>query len=147
MKGLLMILNQKVSCCFFDKIDSIIELGNDTFKEIDDQDYSGFYDWLREDINIIIGLRFYRFDGFGPIFSKSLNKLPYVKFVHEKVIEIYLTSQRNFNQDISNDQDFGVCKVYRGDVGFAFLLDISYLTDAERSSILLASSFSKLQAY
>lgn len=135
MKGLFVILGQQVKCFFLDKLDSVVELDDIIYKEADNQAYSGFYDWLREDTNTIIGLRCYRFDGFDPDLSKALDELPFVKFVKEKVIEVYFASKRSFREDISNDQDFGACKLYSGDTGYAILLDIEYLTTGERSSI------------
>jgi len=139
MEGLLLIdLSEKPTCFHVDQLEKKITIDNIVFDEYEDNDYSGFYDWMRNSLGEIIGLRYTRLDGFEPIIITALKKLPYLNFTHEKIIEIYFNPNRNYVEDNSNDQDIGVCKIYvSANQTYAILLDILYLTPDEFSSIKL----------
>lgn len=137
MEGLLLVvLNEKPTCFHVDQLKKKITIDNIVFNEYEDNDYSGFYDWMRNSLGEIIGLRYTRLDGFEPIIITALKKLPYLNFTHEKITEIYFNPNRDYVEDNSNDQDIGVCKMYvSANQTYAILLDILYLTPDEFSSI------------
>ncbi len=139
MEGLLLIdLNEEHTCFHVDQLKKKITIDNIVFDEYEDNDYSGFYDWMRNSLGEIIGLRYTRLDVFEPIIITALKKLPYLNFTYEKIIEIYFNPNRDYIEDNSNDQDFGVCKMYvSANQTYAILLDILYLTPDEFSSIKL----------
>ncbi|MEO6979653.1 MAG: hypothetical protein ABI113_14780 [Mucilaginibacter sp.] len=139
MEGLLLVdLSEEPTCFHVDQLKKKITIDNIVFDEYEDNDYSGFYDWMRNPLGEIIGLRYTRLDGFEPIIITALKKLPYLNFTHEKIIEIYFNPNRDYVEDNSNDQDIGVCKMYvSANQTYAILLDILYLTPDEFSSIKL----------
>lgn len=138
MDGLLfVVLDKRISCYHLDKLEKQIVLNKSTFFEYEDNDFSGFYDWLRDPIGKVIGVRYATLDPFDPSFVSRLKGLTYVKFVHEQVVEIYFCDKgRYIDNNNSNDQDFGICKIYSSsDLIFAILFDITYLTTDEFLSI------------
>ena len=139
MEGLiLVVLNEKPTCFHLDQLKKKIVFGDIVLDEYEDNDYSGFYDWMRNSVGEIIGLRYTRLDGFEPAISTALKKLPYVNFTHEKIIEIYFNPNRDYVEANSNDQDIGICKMYVStNQMYAILLDILYLTSDEVLSIKL----------
>ena len=136
MEGLLfIILGKEPSCYHINKSDNVIRIGNDAFKAIEKDNYSGFYDWLRNEIGEVIGIRYTRLKGFQPVVKEALNGLYYAIFTHKKIIEIYFYSKRDYKAETSNDQDIGICKLYVSGNSYAILLDILYLTNDEFLSI------------
>jgi hypothetical protein len=139
MEGLLLVVcNERPTCIHIDQLEKKITIDNNVLNEYEDNDYSGFYDWMRNYLGHIIGVRYTRLDGFEPIVLTALKKLPCLHFSHAKICEIYFNSDRDYVRDISNDQDFGVCKMYMAsNQTYAILLDLLYLTYDEYSSITL----------
>lgn len=134
---LLVIFNAKPNCYHLDRVERNLKINNIQYKEFEDNDYSGFYDWLRNAIGQIIGIRYTRLDPFNSTLVAQLKKIPYINFVHKKIIEIYFSHHRNYLDSISNDQDFGTCKLYvSADQTYAMLFDAGYLISNEFSSIL-----------
>lgn len=143
MEGLLfVVLSKELNCYHIDKLEKKITLNKNIFVECDDNDFSGFYDWLRDSTGKVIGVRYTTLDSFKQVLIKSLKRLPYVNFVHEKIVEIYFHDKnRSIDDENSNDQDFGICKVYSlSNSTFAILFDIEYLTKYEFLSIPAGAS-------
>ncbi len=138
MEGLLfVVLNKQPNCYHIDRLKAEIVYDERNFIEYNDDNFSGFYDWLRDITGKIIGVRYAALERFNPALIKALKQLSYISFIHEKVVEIYFSSnERRVDDKTSNDQDFGICKVYvSSNSTFAVLFDIAYLTANEFLSI------------
>jgi hypothetical protein len=132
------VLNKKIKFIHIDQLKTKITMDNIVFEKFEDNDYSGFYDWMRNSMGMIIGVRYTRLAKFKPCVTTALKKLSYLYLKHEQIFEIYFNLDRNYLDDISNDQDNGVCKMYvLGNETYAILLDLLYMINIEFSSIKL----------
>jgi hypothetical protein len=140
MEGLLfVILSENPTCRHLNKFGNEMFIDKTIFKAYENDNYSGFYDWLRNSTGNIIGLRYTRLENLELSAINTLKRLPYMDFTGNQIMEIYFNSTREHIEDISNDQDIGTCKIYiTSDFTFAILVDILYLTNKEFSSISLS---------
>jgi hypothetical protein len=140
MEGLLfVILSENPTCHHLNQLRNEIIIDKNIFNAYENDNFSGFYDWLRNSFGNIIGLRYTRLGKFKLSMLNALKKSPSVYFIEDEIMEIYFGSTRDYIEDISNDQDIGTCKIYMAlDLTFAILLDILYLTNDEFSSISLS---------
>ena len=93
-----------------DDAPSAIVYKNQIYKYAGTQEWNGFYDWLRNYRNEIIGVRYFPFEDFKELAS-LVNRLTDCKVnTNDKGavwFDLFFTSDRNVNEKISDDQDFG----------------------------------------
>ena len=81
-----------------------------------DDGFICFYDWLREDLNSIIGISVHYFDCFT--YNQVLSSKPYTQSGYQGAVnELYFGKSTVFNPNISGDQDFTNTHVYRSALG------------------------------
>ncbi|ETW96940.1 MAG: hypothetical protein ETSY1_24585 [Candidatus Entotheonella factor] len=110
--------------------------GEDTFHQVKTDRWQGFYDWLRDETENIIGLRYWLFEKIDPRLP-LLTSLPYINSDQEEgFIEIYFFDSRSYVQANSDDQDFGNQGIFLSDQGLiALAFDISTFTKAELDAL------------
>jgi hypothetical protein len=83
---------------------------NQTYKNIGTQGWNGFYDWLRNYQNKIVGVRYFPFEDFEML-ATLINQLPDCKVVTNNKgavwFDLFFSSDRSVNEKKSDDQDFG----------------------------------------
>ncbi len=77
-----------------------------TFTDIGYGDWNGFYDWLRNKDGKLIGIRYWPFKEREFIFD-ILPSYSYMKVFPKKCLEIYLSEEREYDEKLSKDQEFG----------------------------------------
>jgi len=84
----------------------------ENFQDTDDQDFNGFYDFLRDDSRHVLGISFSppALHGF---LMDCVRSLPYVEVPCSTTLRIFFREERNFNPSISMDQYFGDNRIYR----------------------------------
>ena len=95
-------------------------------------DSTGFYDWLRSAGGKIIGLRYWPFEDTAFLVD-AMRPLQYVTASADRsFVEIYFGELREFDEQMSDDQDFGNAKVFGSDDGsWALTFDVTGLDDLE----------------
>lgn len=69
-------------------------------------DFSGFYDYLRNSSDEVVGIRFLPFEDCG---------------FHEKEMLLFASANENFDEKASDDQKFGDSRIYRARNGAILL--------------------------
>src|SRR5688572_15010531 len=89
---------------------SAIVYKNQTYNNIGIEEWNGFYDWLRNYQNEIIGVRYFPFEDFEMLAS-LINRLPDCEVVTNDKgavrFDLFFSADRSVNEKISDDQDFG----------------------------------------
>ena len=107
-------LNQSFSLFLTDKpIPKRFDINESIFQDTELGDFLGFYDWLRNDEELVIGVRFIPFERIDFLYQYS-KQLDYVTIEKEnKYLEIFFRNVEYFNEWDSNDQDFGECRIFK----------------------------------
>lgn len=140
MDNVLIILGMDISLYKCKNLGNEFIFNNKTFFQFSDNDFSGFYDWLRKNNDEIIGIRFWCFDYISTLII-FLEKFNYVNIIKEKAIEIFFNENMVYEKEISNDQDFVSSVIYlsedKNEIAFSF--DISFLNQKEANSLRLTN--------
>src|SRR5947207_1211833 len=89
-------------------------------------DWTGFYDWLRNESGLIIGVRFWPFETAKP-FLRAQESGSNIS-VERGALLVFFGSSRNFVNEISDDQDFEAARVLKSRSGtYGLLLGSSAL--------------------
>jgi hypothetical protein len=106
-----------------------------SYKDAGYGDWSGFYDWLRDSEQRVLGVRYWPDDtGF---LLDTANKFSYVIVPESRFyMEIYFSSNRSVNKQKSKDQDFLYDKIFSSETGeYIIVFDTSLLTNNELTQI------------
>jgi len=97
--------------------------------------FIGFFDWLRIDVNTIVGIRLCFFE--NQWYNDFLIKLAYVVPTFEnKCIEV-LFEEYTYDSNLSGDQDFTNNYVYKSQKGeYLFTFGLDHLSEGELNSLL-----------
>ena len=108
----------------------IVELG----------EWHGFYDWLRADREEIIGIRYWPFAD-DPVGTAGMPDRSYImKDPKNRFLDIFFGLQRSFQEEISEDRDFGPHAAFHTlSGGFALAFDASMLSEKEVDSLRAVS--------
>lgn len=91
-----------------------------SFRRHDKEDTHGFYDWLRDKPESIIGIRIFLFEDYQSLVS-HFRHLQYVRLDETKhgnfLISVFFRPDRNFKDRLSEDQSFTGNYIYRSDDG------------------------------
>lgn len=94
-----------------------VELDLERYVDIGEGDWTGFYDWLRSPTGAILGVRYWPFEGTA-FLCQALAGLPYVVVDQERRgLEVYFSSDRDFDPQNSGDQEFGDNRVFQSEPG------------------------------
>lgn len=109
------------------------------FEDLDDRDFNGFYDFLRDDSRRVLGVRF--LPSAPPEFLlDSLKSLPYVERGLSTELRIFFSQERKFDPSISVDQYFGENRIYCSTTGrIALSFSLAPLNVSEVRSIPLTT--------
>ncbi len=114
-----------------------LEYNKEEYHPVDSEDWTGFYDFLRNDKGIIIGIRYWP-DEEAMFICDLIRHLPYAKVSEKKEwIEFYFTTDRDYISALSTDQQFTgnwILKSRSGKYAITFRIDI--LIDTEKQRIL-----------
>lgn len=99
--------------------------------------YIGFYDWLRNNENSIIGVNFTPMNKEDRFILEIISNFKYTNLNNKgKAIEIYFSEQKQYISNISSDQDFGYIQFLVSDNNnYAMTIDITQLNNIEIDSI------------
>jgi|GEM_PF-4489811 len=87
------------------------------YKDIGYGDFTGFYDWLRNNDDQIIGVRYYPFKELE-FLCDAIEHLSYIVIEPKtKILSLYFSDDHGAEQYSSDDQDFGDNRVYKSDAG------------------------------
>lgn len=90
----------------------IVQLGEKQFVTHEQVEFVGFYDWLRTDSGLIVGVRHWPFDFARYIFPHVLGK-PYAQISDDQSsFSILFSQQYAINERISDDQMFASNKIF-----------------------------------
>jgi len=91
-------------------------IGSKQYRDANFGQWTGFYDWLRDSKEQVLGVRYWPFEDteFLIDFAKGL---AYVSTDLSRYIEIYFSGQRNAEPNLSSDQDFSYDAIFRSDEG------------------------------
>lgn len=93
-------------------------VNNTVFKDVGYGDFLGFYDWLRNTQQRVVGVRHHVFDEFKLPFGR-FKELPYAEvFEYPKVfsLSLYFGADRDIEEQSSDDQCFTDNRVYRSEL-------------------------------
>ena len=93
-------------------------INNSVFKDLGYGDFLGFYDWLRNARQRIIGVRHHVFNEFKLPFGK-ISELPYaevVEYPNVVTLSVYFDAYRDIEEETSDDQCFTDNRVYRSEL-------------------------------
>jgi hypothetical protein len=104
-------------------------------------DWSGFYDWLRDDSGTLFGLRYSPFPE-TEFITEVVKGLGYTRVYEGHAIEVFFTKQpRDPVDERSCDQDFLYDQVFRTDSGkYAIAFATDGLTETELRAISQADA-------
>lgn len=113
---------------------------NEVYRTVS-SDWSGFYDWLRDDNGSLFGLRYSPFPETGFI-TEVVKGLPYARVYGSYAIEVFFSQQiREPVPERSCDQDFLYDQVFKTDSGkYAIAFATDGLTAAELRAISQADA-------
>jgi hypothetical protein len=89
-----------------------IEVFGRRYRDAGHGDFTGFYDWLRQANENLVGLRWWPFE--WPVFlfdvlgSRAYSSVDPAK----RFVDIWSTSERTFVPELSKDHDFGGNKIF-----------------------------------
>lgn len=116
---ILLVLKKQLDIVLLEDISSEILVNEQVFKQKDYGDFNGFYDWLRNHDNKIVGLRYFLFEDYQFIID-SFRYLDYVETELTKqnnsILNIYFSEKRTFIDEISNDQLFIDNYIYKSEL-------------------------------
>lgn len=102
--------------------------------------FTGFYDWIRDSAQKIIGLRYWPFEETVFILEKLAHWSRAVRAQDESYLEIYFASGQNVDWQHSDDQDFGSNQFFSTDDDeWAISFAIKRLDDREVDDIYTAA--------
>lgn len=108
---------------------------NQRYREAGFGNWTGFYDWLRDREKKIIGVQYTPFEE-TEFLAELASQLPYIDIVHPCHIRLYFSEHREFDAQLSNNQDFLYDAVFRSEEGgYALGFAIDYLSESELRSI------------
>jgi len=123
----LMIILREVLCLIIVPNDSLEVVAPDesVYKDQGYGEFIGFYDWLRNSEDQIIGVRFFPFEDLAFLYGLA-RRLDYVSIDETgKGLDIYLSNDRDVDESFSNDQAFGGNRLFssgEGDYALTFLI-------------------------
>ena len=95
----------------------------------------GFFDWLRTDDELVIGVRLTIFDDELDYLVPEFARPAYVHQPDSVIVEIFFTEERQFNPELSNDQDFLDNWIYLSTDGlYAISFDARYAIESLRTN-------------
>ncbi len=101
-------------------------IGDEQFTEITNDDFFGFYDWLRPENGKIIGLYVHLDESEGRDLGVSalqgVETVSPPEWKGAKDLRIWLSGQSEFDERLSCDQDFGDNGIFHGSRGSVALL-------------------------
>jgi hypothetical protein len=112
--------------------DDSIDLAGQHYQDSGFGDSTGLYDWLRNHVGTVIGVRYWPFED-TQFLCDALAPLPYVAVAPDRSdLDIYFSDDRRFDPERSRDQDIGVSKVLSaGGAAWALAFDTAALGPAE----------------
>lgn len=114
------------------RLDGIDYLVDDNSKE--NEGFIGFFDWLRNDNRLIMGIRLCFFE--HQKYNDFLIQLPYVTATFDNKCMEILFEEGSFNSDLSGDQDFSDNYVYQSESGeYLFTFGLDNLTNDELKNL------------
>lgn len=105
------------------------QLGSENYSDLGIGDFIGFYDWLTDPDDRIIGVRQSFFEDIDS-FSSMFSTYEYLEWNPKgRVLSVYFSESRTIVESKSGDQDFGDNRIYRslaGDFAISFALPDSF---------------------
>jgi hypothetical protein len=93
-------------------------------------EWTGFYDWLRDGCENVLGVRYTPFEQ-TEFLTQELKELSYAKADPPRHIEIYFSERREFDEKLSCDQEFLYDAIFRSDDGkYAIGFGMEKLTES-----------------
>lgn len=115
------------------KIDGVFYNKDSSSKQNDG--FIVFFDWLRADEQIIVGIRICYFENLP--YNKLLMSLPYMRPTFESKCVELLFGESAYPPDISGDQDFTNNYVFKSEGDeYLFTFGLDHLTDKELNCLL-----------
>lgn len=107
-----------------------------TYRDTGYGDWTGFYDWLRDSNDRVLGLRYWPDD--TTFLLDVVRGFPYVVVPQNNFyMEIYFSTNRDVDLEKSGDQDFLYDKVFASDTGeYLICFDTSLLSDSQVKEIV-----------
>ena len=97
--------------------------------------FIGFFDWLREDESIIVGVRMCLFEHHN--YNSIFKELPYINSTNnDKWKEILFGENLIYDASLSGDQDFTNNYIYKSENGYLFTFGLDYLQENELESLM-----------
>jgi hypothetical protein len=111
-------------------------MGNRSYRDQGFGDWTGFYDWLREPSDKVVGVRYLPFDK-TRFLVDLLCSLPYVTAPKDRsYVEVYFVKNPRPDSMRSDDQAFGSNKVfYSEEGGWLLSFDTTGLSESELNSL------------
>lgn len=117
---------------------SHVQLGGREYRDIfkwGDQNFLGFYDWLRNAERAILGVSLILHDG-RELLSQVIPPRKYIEWDSEYVFEVRFR-EGNVDRDISADQEFSVSRCLVAENShIALIFDASALSEAQLRDLL-----------
>jgi len=79
-------------------------------------EWTGFYDWLRDSNGGLLGVRYWLSEG-TELLEEHARVLTYTKVDPSRHIEVYFSERKDFDANLSADQEFLYDPVFRSDDG------------------------------
>jgi hypothetical protein len=106
----------------------------DHFRDDRRDEWTGFYDWLRDPEGQLVGIRYCPFEYLESLIEK-VESFSYARSVPGRYLEIFFSSLRNLDQSRSGDQAFEYDQVFlseRSEYAIAFGMKSLSTSDVER---------------
>ncbi len=101
------------------KGESTIEIDGAIFRDSGAGDWFGFYDWLRTSDDLVIGVRIALFESIDQLLRLTASNMEID--AGRKILSIFFSNRRDYDEKKSDDQDFGDNWVFYGDDGSVLL--------------------------
>ena len=133
---LAVVLSEDRPCLkLFPEDDDVIALGERVFRDLHIDKFFGHYDWLRTNNGLVIGVRMSFLTNEFDDLLLQIKKLRYVSLPGSDILEVFFTDGREYDPDISDDQDLLDNRLFRSSDGtYAITFDPSYAIESLRDN-------------
>jgi hypothetical protein len=117
-----------------------VAIQNRKFADSGAGSWIGFYDWLRSDRGLLLGVRSWLSPSEAALIDATARAHPDVELSTNGELRIWFSSRRDLSEWLSGDQSMGDHRLMVSDTGaYAFTFDLDALSEAEIKNMALAT--------
>jgi hypothetical protein len=114
--ALFLVFKRNLEIVLIEKITPTFFVNGELFSQKSSNDFNGFYDWLRDETEEIIGIRYDLFEDFA-FLRNYISTLDYVNMQDNLALQITFAGKLKFCEQMSDDKLFTDDYIYLSDLG------------------------------